>query len=259
MNILFTICGRAGSKGFKNKNLKEMNGVPLVNYTLAVIKLYSEVHPEDHITIGANTDSQQLVNIIKQQDFAKEIQFVERKASLAGDFVAKVDVIIDTFYALNKKNGFDIVIDLDITSPMRKVKDIENVIKEFESDERYDIVTSVIPARRSPYFNMVEKKGDFYRKICSSNFVARQEVPLSFELNASIYAYSPLFLMKGCKKTILDNNCGISVMEDYLVLDIDSEEDFKMMEFLHKYYCKKDADLDEVYMIAKRIGRVDFK
>lgn len=37
MKILFTICGRAGSKGFKNKNLKKMNGVPLVFYTLASI------------------------------------------------------------------------------------------------------------------------------------------------------------------------------------------------------------------------------
>ena len=45
MNILFTICGRAGSKGFKNKNLKEMNGVPLVYYTLAAIKAYIEAHP----------------------------------------------------------------------------------------------------------------------------------------------------------------------------------------------------------------------
>jgi len=49
MNILFTICGRAGSKGFKNKNLKKMNDVPLAYYTFAVISAYSTRHPENNV------------------------------------------------------------------------------------------------------------------------------------------------------------------------------------------------------------------
>ena len=65
MNILFTICGRAGSKGFKNKNLKEMRGVPLVFYTLATIKEYVERHNEDRVTVALNTDSQTLVRVIQ--------------------------------------------------------------------------------------------------------------------------------------------------------------------------------------------------
>ncbi len=57
MKILFTVCGRAGSKGFKNKNLKEMNGIPLVYYTLAVIRLFKDNHSDDCITVALNTDS----------------------------------------------------------------------------------------------------------------------------------------------------------------------------------------------------------
>ena len=57
MNILFTICGRAGSKGFKNKNLKKMNGVPLVYYTLAAIKGFSDQYTNGQIRIAVNTDS----------------------------------------------------------------------------------------------------------------------------------------------------------------------------------------------------------
>ena len=70
MTILFTICGRAGSKGFKNKNVKEMNGVPLVYYTLAAIKGYADRHGEDDIRVAVNTDSKELKDIIKAQKAA---------------------------------------------------------------------------------------------------------------------------------------------------------------------------------------------
>ena len=125
-------------------------------------------------------------------------------------------------------------------------------IEQGNSPASYDLVFSVVETRRSPYFNMVENKPDgFYRKICESNFTARQQAPRSYELNASIYAYSPNFLRSTIEKTILDYNCGISVMPDYLVLDIDSEEDFQMMQNLHQYYCERDEKLKEVYETAK--------
>lgn len=249
MNILFTICGRAGSKGFKNKNLKEMNGVPLVLYTLAVIRLFAENNPYAKVMAAVNTDSQPLIDIVKKQSVLKDILYVERKDELAGDKIAKVDVIRDTFRAVGK--DCEVIIDLDITSPLRKVKDVENILHTYKSNSSYDLVTSVVPARRSPYFNMVEKKDGFYKKICQSAFTARQEAPASYELNASIYAYRPGFLNTEITDTILDHRCGISVMEDYLVLDIDSEEDFQMMEILHRYYIKHDEGLKEVFEKAK--------
>lgn len=248
MNILFTICGRAGSKGFKNKNLKEMNGVPLVYYTLAAIKGYMDRHTDDAVEVAVNTDSEPLIDIIKRQK-ALPIRFVERKEELAGDIVPKVDVIKDTFLACADFCA-DLVIDLDITSPMRRVVDIENIITEFNKGI-YDLVFSVVEARRSPYFNMVENKEDgYYRKICKSQYTARQQAPKSYEMNASIYAYAPAFLHGKIEKTILDYNCGISVMPDYLVLDIDSEEDFQMMQYLHRYYCEQDSDLMFVHKNA---------
>lgn len=254
MNILFTICGRAGSKGFKNKNLKEMNGVPLVYYTLAVIKAYTEIHFEDNIYIAVNTDSSELVKLIKKHNNIENITFVDRKSEHAGDSVPKVDVIKDTYAFMKSLTSFDAIIDLDITSPLRIVRDIENIITEFTSGKKYDVVFSVVKARRSPYFNMVEKKNSgYYGKICNSDFTARQQAPQSFELNASIYAYSPDFLNSDINKTILDYNCGIVEMQDYLVLDIDSEEDFEMMQILHKYYCGTDCELGKIYDSAMKL------
>lgn len=254
MNILFTICGRAGSKGFKNKNLKELRGVPLVYYTLAAIKGYIEEHPENKVFVALNTDSERLIKMVEKQK-QLPIIYVKRKEDLAGDIVAKVEVIKDTFLSCQEAKP-DVVVDLDITSPMRRVKDIENIIDEF-CEDKYDLVFSVVKARRSPYFNMVEKKPDqFYHKICSSNYTARQQTPKSYELNASIYAYSSAFLGGKIDKTILDYNCGVSVMPDFLVLDIDSEEDFQMMEYLHAHYCEVDEGICLIYAEALRMGGI---
>ncbi len=251
MNILFTICGRAGSKGFKNKNLKKMNGVPLAYYTLAVIFGYKEKHPENQVMIAVNTDSLPLKELFQKQD-ALKICYVDRKEELAGDVVPKVAVIQDTYKQLKHLQP-DVVVDLDITSPYRTVSDLESIIREY-ADGQYDIVYSVVHARRSPYFNMVEKKDDgFYRKICSSSYTARQQAPESYELNASIYAYDPVFLDHTIDRTILDYRCGISLMPDYLVLDIDSEEDFEMMQYLHSFYCQKEKELNAVYLLAKEM------
>ena len=253
MNILFTICGRAGSKGFKNKNLKELNAVPLVYYTLGAIKGYIEKHPENTVYVAVNSDSQTLVDLVVRQ---KKIPIivVGRKDELAGDVVPKVEVIKDTYLSCRDKNPH-VVIDLDITSPMRTVEDIENIIDEYNQGI-FDLVFSVVEARRSPYFNMVERKQDgFFRKICASNYTARQQAPKSYEMNASIYAYKPDFLLGKIDKTILDYKCGISVMTDYLILDIDSEEDFEMMRFLHEYYCKEFPGIKKVYDEAKEMER----
>lgn len=249
MNILFTICGRAGSKGFKNKNLKEMRGVPLSFYSLAAIKGYVDKHSEDKIIVALNTDSEPLVDLIRKQTIIP-FRYIERKLELAGDVVAKVEVIKDTFLSCDDFTP-DVVVDLDITSPMRRVEDIENVITEYNKGI-YDLVFSVVEARRSPYFNMVENKPDgFYRKICESKYTTRQQAPKSYEMNASIYAYKPDFLKSNITRTIIDYNCGISIMPDYLVLDIDSEEDFAMMQYLHEFYCDKDIGLKKVYDLAK--------
>lgn len=253
MNILFCICGRAGSKGFKNKNLKELDGIPLVYYTLAAIDGFAEKYPEHTVNVAVNTDSEPLKNLLNKQKKVP-ILFVDRKEELAGDVVPKVSVIQDTYKQV-KYLMPEVIIDLDITSPYRRVVDIKNIIDVF-SLGKFDITFSVVQARRSPYFNMVEKKDDgFFRKICQSAYTARQQAPQSYELNASIYAYKPSFLESKIDRTILDYNCGISIMPDYLVLDIDSEEDFEIMQYLHSFYCKKDSELNEINVIANSLYR----
>ena len=242
MNILFTICARAGSKGLKNKNLKMLKGRPLVYYTLSAIRAYKVVHPEVSVDVALNTDSKELIRQVEEQKLVESIIIVERERELAGDTSAKVHVIQDTYRkCIEKGEKYDLVIDLDLTSPLRRLCDIENAVDQAMSNVSYDVVFSVVKSRRSPYFNMVELKGDgYYRKICDSNFTARQQAPATYELNASIYVYRNSFLEKEINKTLLEYNCGIVEMQDYLVLDIDSEDDFEMLEKLIDIYSKDE-------------------
>lgn len=163
MNILFTICARAGSKGVKGKNTRQFCGRPLVHYTMAAYEAYWIKHcPADRIDLAVNTDS----GLLKEQmkDTGIGCIFVERKKFLAGDTVAKKDVIKDTLKETERLNGavYDIVVDLDLTSPLRTVQDIEGTIQALLEDQGADISYSVTEARRSPYFNMVSQNESGY-------------------------------------------------------------------------------------------------
>lgn len=251
MKILFTICARAGSCGFRNKNLKKMNGVPLAYYALSVIRLFADSHPQHFVRTACNTDSRQLKELMQRQSMITDIRFVERRQELAQALSPKADVIKDTYLALRAEGGFDVVIDLDLTSPMRRVLDLENILTEYLADADCDLVYSVVKAGRNPYFNMVEKKKDgYYARVCGSCYTARQQAPDVYEMNASIYAYRPSFLESEIDRPITDYKCRIVQMPDYLVPDIDSEEDFRMMEYLHSFYCKREEGLRVVYQNA---------
>ena len=95
MNILFTLCGRAGSKGVKGKNARDFCGKPLVWYSMAAIALYKEKYAgNDTISVVLNTDSEPLIDLV-QQVSSLEVGILHRDESLAGDKVAKVSVILD--------------------------------------------------------------------------------------------------------------------------------------------------------------------
>ena len=87
--ILCTICARGGSKGVKNKNIKEINGKPLIAYTIEQAK-NSKLF--DHIVIS--TDSDDIANIATE--YGAEV-FFKRSAEMASDTAGKLDVIRDAF------------------------------------------------------------------------------------------------------------------------------------------------------------------
>lgn len=243
MKLLFTICGRAGSKGIKNKNVKNFLDKPLALYSLSVIDLYLKKSNYD-ADIVINTDSESLMEIFDNNPL-RSVDIIERSADLAGDKVAKVDVIQNCLEVMEEKNGkYDLIIDLDITSPLRTVKDLDDMIeKKLNTD--YDLIFSVTDSRRNPYFNMVMETEHGYDRVIKSNFNTRQEAPVIYDMNASIYVYSREFLQR--KVGLFDGKCGIHKMFDTGVLDLDHENDMFLMEVIAKYLFENNEEFAEVY------------
>ena len=142
------------------------------------------------------------------------------------------------------------VVDLDITSPLRTVLDIKNAVDKKASRNDVDVVYSVTPSRRNPYFNMVKEENGFFCKAIPSNFTTRQEAPVFFDMNASIYAYSPDALRNKEQSTFFNSNCDAVVMADTGILDIDSEEDYELMQVIANFLFDKKETFKEIYKKA---------
>ncbi len=243
MNILFTLCGRAGSKGIKNKNIRDFAGVKLPYYSLAAIDLYCSRHKEVDADVAVSTDSSQLMDMLINNRI-RPVEHVKRDAELASDSAPKIAVILDCMNQMEKRRNrqYDLVVDLDITSPLRTVDDVERLVEKAK-EVPCDLVFSVTSARRNPYFNMVKKTEHGYKKALESEYTARQQAPELFDMNASLYAYRPEFLRK--KKPLLSGYCEVIQMFDTAVLDLDHESDFELMEVIANYlYQTRDAFLE---------------
>lgn len=235
MNILFTICARAGSKGVKGKNTRDFCGKPLLTYTVAAYDLFCQCYGSqyDNIYLAVNTDSELLLN--QMNELGVKYIPVRREENLAGDVVGKKDVIKDTLIKCEEQTEkvFDTVIDLDLTSPLRTVEDIKGTLDCLREDQNADIAFSVTNSRRSPYFNMVAQKEDgYYRTVVETKYTTRQQAPVCYDMNASIYAYERKYLLSD---NVFERKAVIWNMQDTGVLDIDSEEDLELMEVIAKF------------------------
>jgi len=226
IKVLCTICARGGSKGVKNKNIKKINGKPLIAYTIEQAK---ESKLFEHIVIS--TDSDDIANISKE--YGAEV-FFKRSAEMASDTAGKLDVIKDAFVRSEEHYSckFDYLIDLDATAPLRDVKDILDSFQQFLDNDNDNLITAM-PSRRSPYFNLVEvDKNDkvYLSKTLDSSVVRRQDTPKSYDMNASIYIWKRDAILN--EKSLFLEKTGLYVMPEERSVDIDSELDYKFVEFL---------------------------
>lgn len=235
MNILITICGRGGSKGVKNKNFKFFLGHPLIYYTIAAANHFKKGNQDKNIDICVNSDSEELLKIAAKKE---GVDIIKRPDNLATDRAAKIPVIKYSVEKMETKydKKYDYIIDLDITSPLRKEKDIQIAFEKLLTNKNKDLVFTVVPSRRNPYFNMIEKKDNKLKKIIASEFIRRQDAPEVYDMNASIYCYNRDSLVSKILESPLEGDFEITLMEDTGILDIDHENDFMLMEILAKYF-----------------------
>lgn len=225
MSILCTICARSGSKGLKNKNFLKIGNTSLINYTINQALKLREI---DNIIISSDAKS---IKKIKN----KKITYLLRPSSLAGDKVGKLDVIRHALKIAENNLGkeFKIILDLDVTSPLRKENDIKNCIKLFKR-KNYNNLITICNARKNPYFNMIEKKGKKFDLIKKKKkkFKRRQDAPKIYELNAAIYLWRKKYLLKS--NNLFSNKTTYYQMPYNRSIDIDNLTDLKIVKFLLK-------------------------
>jgi CMP-N-acetylneuraminic acid synthetase len=230
MNLLITICARGGSKGIPGKNIKKLNGLPLIAYS---IKLAKKVKIEfTNVTIALSTDSKEIMEVAA--DFGLNTTYT-RADLLSSDNSGKVDVIRDIllFEEKSKSFRFDYILDLDVTSPLRNLADVKKAYDIINSNEQALTLFSVSHASRSPYFNMVEKKHDgFYSQVKKpeDTFLTRQSAPIVYDLNASFYFYKRSFFDLDYNGVITDKSL-VYVMP-HLCFDLDHLIDFEFLSYL---------------------------
>lgn len=221
--IIATICARGGSKGVPRKNIRLLCDKPLINYSIDVANRCDLI---DRVIVS--TDDIGIAEIAERA--GAEVPFL-RPMELASDNAPKLPVIQHVVQFLESNSYYpDIIVDLDPTSPMRTQQDIKTCI-EIVRKEGAENVFSVVKARKNPYFNVVEIKGNRVQlvKKTPKPIARRQDAPEVYEMNASIYVWTRDTLMN-CDSLFLEKT-RIYVMPEWAI-DIDSVVDFQFVEFI---------------------------
>lgn len=228
-NILCVIGARGGSKGVKNKNIASIAGKPLIAHTI-LQALQSQLFT--HVVLS--TDSDEIAKV--GQEWGAEVFFLRDK-KLASDTAGKLPVIRDALLRSEKHFNvhYDVVFDLDATSPLRLVSDITQAYDQFVRDDN-DILITAAPARKSPYFNLVEifeengrKRVDLSKRL-SEPILRRQDSPKCYDMNASIYIWKREALLEN--QSVFVPNTGLFIMPEERSIDIDTALDLEFVEFM---------------------------
>lgn len=230
MNILITLCARGGSKGIPGKNIKLIAGKPLIAYT---IDLANKLKSKWNAKVALSTDDLEIKSVAAEHGIYSNYL---RPEFLATDAAGKIDTIKDLllYEELLVDFKYDFILDLDVTSPLRTLSDLEGALELIISNPLAKSLFSVNNASRNPYFNMVEEKPSGFYSLVKTNpdgsVMTRQSAPKVYDLNASFYWYRRSFFDSDFKSPITDKSL-IFVME-HICFDLDHPIDFLFLEYL---------------------------
>jgi len=179
-----------------------------------------------------STDDKQIAETAKQ--FGASVPFM-RPADLATDTASKWPVFIHAVEAYEKQTGktVDYLVDLDVTVPLKTATDIDGAIELALQNDDVDVVITGYEAERNPYFNMMEVTENGFAEIAkkgSKPIVRRQDAPQVYSLTPAAYVVkkSALYEYEHWSKA----KCKVHPIPRERAIDIDTEIDFKIVEFL---------------------------
>jgi CMP-N-acetylneuraminic acid synthetase len=222
MKILYLIPARGGSKGIPHKNIKPLNGKPLILYSVEVARRLA-----DDADICVTTDDDEIIKVVENAGL--KVPF-KRPDELATDTSGSYELILHALDFYQKQGiNYDAVVLLQPTSPFRTAEHVKEAIELYEPS--LDMVVSVSESPASPYYTLFEENEQgFLRRSKESSFVCRQDCPKVYEFNGAIYVMNPLALRE--KSLSAFTKIKKYVMERSLSIDLDTPLDWKFAEFI---------------------------
>ncbi len=220
------IFARGGSKGLPGKNIKFLNGKPLLQYSIETAKAVASI---DYIVVS--TDCNEIAEVAK----ANGAYVIMRPSELATDTSPEWLSWRHAITHVNEHIGhFDIFVSLPATSPLRNSTDVISALDKLR-ESKADICISVTEASRSPYFNMVRILEDDSLELAIKSDIAvtrRQEVPEIFDITTVVYAAPVKFIMEN--SSIFDGKVVAVTVPKVRAVDIDDIYDFMFAEAIMK-------------------------
>ena len=220
------VFARGGSKGIPNKNLSMINNKSLLK--IAVEDAYSASGISEVIV---STDSFEIAE--EARNCGASVPFM-RPAHLATDQSSELESWRHAIQFVYERDGVlpSPFISIPTTAPLRSNFDIENAIERYFSTES-DLVLTVTPAQRSPYFNMVSVSQDGSVKLpmqLDSDVTRRQDAPNLYDIATVAYVANPKYVME-CK-SLLAGNVNHVVVPKERSIDIDDMFDLDVARCL---------------------------
>lgn len=228
MKNLAIIPARSGSKGLKDKNIKLLNGKPLMAYTIEAAiqsKMFDEVM--------VSTDSEEYADIAKK--YGAKVPFM-RSSELSNDTASSWDVvrdILDKYKEAGKE--FDTIALLQPTSPLRTAKDIVEGYT-IMNDKSANSVIGVCEVDHSPLWMNILPVDNSMHDFINPHILElpRQKLEKYYRINGALYIIRTDFLLNN--KNIYNEKSYALIFDKEKSIDIDDEYDFIVTETIIKYY-----------------------
>jgi CMP-N,N'-diacetyllegionaminic acid synthase len=224
MSVLAVIPARGGSKGIYLKNLRTINGMPLV---VIAGDIASKVDEIDRYIVS--TDHKDIAKTA--QNSGIEVPFLRPKY-ISGDQISDLDVLHHALKEMERidRKIYDIVVMLQPTSPLRTVQNVSDAIKELVIAKKDSVWTvSKTDLKNHPLKQLViEDNGNLnYFDSRGASIVARQQLLPTFYRNGAAYVFTRKYILE--KKNILGSRTGAVIINEPQI-SIDTEEDIRTAE-----------------------------
>lgn len=225
-DVLIIIPARGGSKGIPRKNIKPLNGKPLIYYAIDTARA---ITADENICVS--TDDEEIKSVVEA--YGLEVPFL-RPDELSTDTAGTYEVLLHALdYYQKQGRQYKTVLLLQTTSPFRTIEQVKEALALYDQSDA-DMVVSVKECPANPYYNVFEEDGNGYLHVCKGdgNIFRRQDAPKVYEYNGAIYIMSARTL----KRTHMHKmpHRVKYVMDAKSSFDLDTMGDWQMAEMMLK-------------------------